>query len=95
MALLGPGGISKVAAASTRLAHYAHGILTGIEGVEPTDKAVDHHGALCYGAIGVGGMKMKLHKAAIAKLFTAKDLVFDAEQIYEIGRALTSERVSE
>ena len=39
MALLGPGGISKVAAASTRLAHYAHGILTGIEGVEAASSA--------------------------------------------------------
>src|SRR5207249_2073124 len=35
----------------------------GIEGVEVTDKAVPHDGVLGYGAIGVGGTKMKAHKA--------------------------------
>ncbi len=60
----------------------------GIEGVEVTHKAVDHHGVICYGAIGVGGTKMKIHKAAIAALFASKDQVFDAEAIYDIGRRL-------
>jgi len=36
----------------------------------------------------VGGTKMKIHKAAIKKLFLANDLVLDAEAIYEIGREL-------
>jgi len=60
----------------------------GIGGVEVTDKAVEHDGVICYGAIGVGGTKMKVHKAAIKKLFSANDLVLDAEEIYEIGRQL-------
>ncbi len=60
----------------------------GIGGVGVTDKAVEHVGVICYGAIGVGGTKMKIHKAAIKKLFTANDLVLDAEEIYEIGREL-------
>jgi len=68
---------------------------TGVEGVGPTDKAVDYDGVRCYGALGVGGMKMKIHKAAIAKLFTAKDLVLDAEPIYAIGSELASGRISE
>ena len=62
----------------------------GIEGVAATDKGVEHDGVVCYGAVGVGGTKMKIHKAALAKLFTAKDLVLDAEEIYEIGRELAS-----
>ena len=41
-----------------------------------------------YGAIGVGGTKMKLHKAAIRRLFEANDLVLDAEEIYELGKAV-------
>ena len=48
---------------------------TGLEGVEITDKAVQHDRVICYGAIGVGGMKMKIHKAAIAQLFQSNDQV--------------------
>lgn len=57
----------------------------GIEGVEVTDKAVARDGILVYGAIGVGGIKMKLHKAALARLFTANNLVLDAEEIYALA----------
>jgi hypothetical protein len=62
----------------------------GIEGIEVTHKAVDQDGVICYGAIGVGGTKMKIHKAAIAALFASNDQVFDAEAIYAIGRRLES-----
>lgn len=60
----------------------------GIGGVEVMDKAVERDGVICYGAIGVGGTKMKIHKAAIKALFTSNDRVLDAEAIYEIGREL-------
>ena len=60
----------------------------GIEGVAVTDKAVDHEGVVCYGAIGVGASKMKIHKAAIARLFESNDQVLDAEEIYAIARTL-------
>lgn len=62
----------------------------GIGGVAVTDKAVELAGVICYGAIGVGGTKMKIHKAALKKLFTVNNLVLDAEEIYEIGRELES-----
>ena len=39
LAFLGPTGIREVAEASTRLAHYAHGVLTSIEGVEQVSDA--------------------------------------------------------
>ena len=61
----------------------------GIEGIEVFAKAEDQAGVFCYGAIGVGGTKMKIHKAAVAKLFTAKDLVLDTDAIFEIGQSLT------
>jgi hypothetical protein len=61
----------------------------GIGGVEPTDKAKDRESVICYGAIGVGGAKMKIHRAAIQRLFTASDLVLDAEEVYALGRDLT------
>ncbi len=60
----------------------------GVEGVEVTAKKEEQHGTLCYGAIGVGGTKMKIHLAAIRKLFTTNDLVLDAEEIFAIGQEL-------
>jgi hypothetical protein len=61
---------------------------TGIAGIKPHDKAADQDGQICYGAIGVGGLKMKLHKAAIRRLFESNDAVLDAEQIHELGGLL-------
>jgi hypothetical protein len=60
----------------------------GIEGVAIDDKGVEHNGVLAYGAIGVGGLKMKIHKAAIARLFERNDLVLDAEEVYALGEGL-------
>lgn len=58
---------------------------TGIGGIQPHEKAAEKDGQICYGAIGVGGLKMKLHKAAIRRLFESNDLVLDAEEIYALG----------
>jgi methylenetetrahydrofolate/methylenetetrahydromethanopterin dehydrogenase (NADP+) len=60
----------------------------GLAGIEVTDKAKSRDGMTCYGAIGVGGTKMKIHKAALGKLFEANDQVLDAEEIYRIGQQL-------
>jgi hypothetical protein len=60
----------------------------GIGGIQPTDKAVEKDGLICYGAIGVGGMKMKLHKAAVRRLFESNDAVLDAEEIFALGGEL-------
>jgi hypothetical protein len=58
----------------------------GIEGVEATDAGVKRDGVIGYGALGVGGMKMKVHKAAIARLFERTDQVLDAEEVYELAQ---------
>lgn len=60
----------------------------GIGGIQPQDKATQRDGQICYGAIGVGGTKMKLHKAAIRRLFEANDLVLDAEEIFALGKSI-------
>lgn len=60
----------------------------GVEGVKVTDKAADAGPLKVYGAIGTGGTKMKIHKAAIATLFRRNDEALDAEQIYALGREL-------
>jgi len=60
----------------------------GIEGTEVIDKGQERDGVICYGAIGVGGTKMKIHKEAIRRLFRSNDQVLDAEEIYAIGSEL-------
>jgi hypothetical protein len=60
----------------------------GIEGAEVTDNGTRRDGAVCYGAVGVGGLKMKIHKAAVARLFERNDQVLDAEEVYALGLGL-------
>ena len=60
----------------------------GIEGIDVMDVAVDLNGKVAYGAIGVGGLKMKIHKAAIARLFESNDQILDINEIYAIGESL-------
>ncbi len=60
----------------------------GIEGIEIADKAKQHGDLTCYGAIGIGGLKMKTHKAAINRLFESNDQVLDAAEIYAIAKAI-------
>jgi hypothetical protein len=62
----------------------------GIGGIGVTDKAAQYGDVICYGAIGVGGTKMKIHRAAIQRLFTANNLVLNAEEVFQIGRELTA-----
>ena len=59
---------------------------TGIHSIEVTDKVVERGKAICYGAIGVGGLKMKLHRRCLQKLFEANDHVLEIDSIYEFGR---------
>jgi NADPH:quinone reductase-like Zn-dependent oxidoreductase len=60
----------------------------GIEGVELNDKGAERNGIVRYGALGVGGTKMKVHKAALAKLFEANNLTLDVEEVYNLALQL-------
>jgi hypothetical protein len=60
----------------------------GIAGIKPGDAAKSRHDRVVFGALGLGGLKMKVHKAAVAKLFQARDQVLDAASIYELARAV-------
>src|SRR6266704_555039 len=53
----------------------------GVEGVETMDDGVTKEGVVCFGALAIGNLKMKVHKACIARLFERNDLVLDAETI--------------
>jgi hypothetical protein len=60
----------------------------GIEGVEANDKGTDREGLITYGALGVGGTKMKVHRAAINKLFESNNAVMDVEEVYNLALQL-------
>jgi hypothetical protein len=62
----------------------------GIEGIEVTDNDARRDDVIVFGALGVGGLKMKIHKACIAKLFERNDQVFDAETIAEVAQGLSA-----
>ena len=64
----------------------------GIEGIEVTDDGVEREGAIVFGALGVGSLKMEIHKACIARLFERNDLVLDAETIAGVARELAAAR---
>jgi hypothetical protein len=60
----------------------------GIEGVEATDKAKERSGKIVFGALGIGGLKLKLHRGCIGKLFESSEGVLDAEQIYALAKEM-------
>lgn len=62
----------------------------GIEGIESRDDGVERDGVTAFGALGIGGLKMKIHKACIARLFERNDLVLDAETIADIVHELAA-----
>ena len=60
----------------------------GMEGIDVMDAGVTQGNVTCYGAIGVGGTKMKIHKAALQQLFDNNQQVLDAESIYAVGASM-------
>jgi hypothetical protein len=60
----------------------------GIEGVDASDDGTTRDGVVAFGALGVGRLKMKLHKACIARLFERNDLVLDVETIAGLAAEL-------
>jgi len=60
----------------------------GVEGIDVMDNGSQRDGVIVFGALGVGGLKMKIHKACIARLFERNDLVLDAETIADVAKEL-------
>ena len=61
----------------------------GFEGIDMMDKDTERFGKRVFGGIGIGALKLKLHRACISRLFIANDQVLDAEVIYEIAQQMT------
>jgi hypothetical protein len=60
----------------------------GIGGLELTDRGQERYGKKCLGGLGIGGLKLKIHRAAIARLFEANNQVLDAQAIYALAKEL-------
>jgi methylenetetrahydrofolate/methylenetetrahydromethanopterin dehydrogenase (NADP+) len=60
----------------------------GIEGLEAGDKGTERDGKRVFGALGIGSLKMKGHKACMARLFEQNDAVLDLEAIWAITKTL-------
>jgi hypothetical protein len=62
--------------------------ILGFEGINVMDKDTERFGKRVFGGIGIGALKLKLHRACIAKLFESNDMALDAEAIYKIAQAM-------
>ncbi len=59
---------------------------TGIEGIKPNWNGKEKHGKIIFGALGIGGLKMKIHRACVARLFERNDLALEAEEIFATAK---------
>lgn len=57
----------------------------GIAGIVPTDDGRRDGPAALYGALGVGRLKMRLHRAAIERIFADPTAFLDAEDLLALG----------
>ena len=62
--------------------------ILGFEGIDVMDKNTERNGKRVFGGIGIGALKLKLHRACINKLFESNDNVLDAEAIYKIAQTM-------
>lgn len=70
------------------LADYNAAEPLGIEGIEAGDDLAEREGKLVLGALGIGGMKMKTHKACVRRLFERSDLVLNADGAYAVAKEI-------
>jgi hypothetical protein len=61
---------------------------SGIEGIKPNDDGKERNGKIVFGALGIGGFKMKLQYKALAELFTSNDKLLNAPNMYNLGKDL-------
>ncbi len=66
----------------------------GIEGIEVGDGGTERGGTMTFGALGVGNLKMKVHKTCVRRLFERNDFEFDAEAIAEVAHELDTPKAS-
>ena len=61
---------------------------TGIETIDLMDRGVQRGNRFDYGALGVGWLKMKIHKACIVALFESNQHFLDCQEMLAIGQGI-------
>ena len=61
----------------------------GIEGMKSSFDGENIEGKILFGSSGIGGLKMKVHRACVERLFERNDQVFDAEAIFDVAKELS------
>ena len=62
--------------------------ILGFEGIDMMDNNQERFGKHVYGGIGIGALKLRLHRACIQRLFESNDLVLDAKEVYNTATSL-------
>lgn len=62
--------------------------ILGFEGIDMMDNDEERFGKRVFGGIGIGALKLRLHRACIARLFESNDLVLDAKEVYQTAASL-------
>ena len=61
---------------------------SGLSGIAATDAGKERHGIVCFGPLGVGALKMKIHKQAIRQLFTTQEYRLDIEGLWALANEI-------
>ncbi len=62
----------------------------GAEGLDSQNNGQERNGKILFGALGIGGLKMRVHRACVARMFEHNNLVFDAEAVYAVAKEIAS-----
>jgi hypothetical protein len=62
----------------------------GIESVGMGDRGTQSHGKTLFGPLGIGALKLALHRVCIARLFEQNDLLLDAAEIYRTAKSMVA-----
>jgi len=60
----------------------------GIGGIDMMDRGAARSGKIIWGAIGFGALKLAVHRACIARLFTDNAHVLDSEDIFQLAKEM-------
>ena len=65
--------------------------ILGFEGIDMMDNNTERFGKRIFGGIGIGALKLRLHRACISRLFESNELVLDANEVYNTATSLLAE----
>ena len=67
----------------------------GVQGIELMDRDAERAGKKTFGGIGIGALKLRVHRACIERVFESNHHVLDTLAIYGIAKDVVSNQLSE